>query len=237
MRLDLFLTEKRAMSRTRAANIIKLGGVFVNGVCVKKPSADVTEQDDVIVKDVIGYASLAGLKLKHALDYFGLKDFSVCVDIGASNGGFTSCLLAEGAKKVYAVDVGECAFSEELKNDSRIIVMDNTNARSLVPSDFAVTPDFAVCDVSFISVTLLANTIYKILSENGRAVVLVKPQFEVGAKNLGKSGMVVNPRVREKALESVAESFKTVGFVLDGITEIPRLFDNKNIEYLMCLHK
>ena len=237
MRLDLFIAQKENLTRTRASNLIKLGGVSVNGKVVDKVSFEIKDEDDIQVVDLIEFDSLGGIKLNHALEYFNISNFSICADIGASNGGFTSCLLSKGAKKVYAVDVGECAFSEELKKDSRVVVMDNTNARFLAKKDFPEEIDFLVCDVSFISIKNFPQVFYNLLCNNGRGVILVKPQFEVGKKFLTKSGIVKDAKAREKALSEVQEVFKNTGFDIKGITEIPQKFKNKNVEYLMYIIK
>lgn len=238
MRLDLYLVEKGlAASRTRAANLIKLGGVTVDGKVVDKPAYEVASDDEVVFNDVIGFASLGGLKLEEAITRLSVPVRGVAVDIGASNGGFTDCLLRHGASHVYAVDVGECALPPELANDSRVTVMDNTNARTLTPADFPGALDMAVCDVSFISITLILPVIASLLKAGGHAVVLVKPQFEVGRKGLTKSGLVKDDKTRLLALKSVKACAESVGLKVAGECEVPKLFADKNVEYLLHLTK
>ena len=238
MRLDLYLvTHALAPTRTRAANMIRLGGVFVNGKPVDKPSYDVADGDEVVASDVIEFASLGGLKLERAISEFGIEVHGRAVDIGASNGGFTHCLLMHGASKVYAVDVGECALPDWLRRDPRVVPLPKTNARALTVDMLEGTVDFGTVDVSFISVTYILPVLYEVLSESGRAVVLVKPQFEVGPKALSKSGVVREEKTRLRALSSVRDAAVRLGFEPLGTCTVPRLFEDKNVEYLLYLAK
>ena len=238
MRLDLYLvTRSLAPTRTRAANIIKLGGVFVNGKRVDKPAYDVAEGDEVKVSDVIEYASLGGLKLERALTTFSIAVAGRAVDIGASNGGFTHCLLAHGAERVYAVDVGECALPDFLLADPRVVSMPKTNARNLTPDDLGGQVAMGVVDVSFISVTYLLPVLYALLLPEGQAVVMVKPQFEVGKQALTKSGVVKDEKARLRALETVKAEARRLGFTVVGDCPVPLLFEDKNVEYLLYLRK
>lgn len=238
MRLDVYLvTHSLAPTRTRAANMIKLGGVFVNGKPVDKPAYDVADGDEVKASDLIEYASLGGLKLERALTEFDVHVSGRAVDIGASNGGFTHCLLSHGAAKVYAVDVGECALADFLLRDPRVVAMPKTNARNLTPEMLGGAVDFGTMDVSFISVTYLLPVLYAVLSPEGQAVVLVKPQFEVGKKALTKSGVVKDAKARLAALQKVTEAAVSLGFTVAGTCEVPLLFEDKNIEYLLYLKK
>lgn len=238
MRLDVYLVERLSVaSRTRAAHLIKLGGVKVNGRVVDKAAYDVGETDSVEVSDVIGFASLGGLKLEEAITRLSVPVGGVAVDIGASNGGFTDCLLRHGADHVYAVDVGECALPPQLREDARVTVMDNTNARDLTPQDFATPLNMAVCDVSFISLTLILPVIADLLVSGGHAVVLVKPQFEVGKAGLTKSGVVKDERTRLKALTRIKGCCEGLGLQVVGECPVPKLFEDKNVEYLLHLVK
>ena len=231
------VTHTLAPTRTRAANLIKLGGVFVNGKPVDKPAYDVAEGDLVTVSDIIEYASLGGLKLERALTHFSIDVKGRAVDIGASNGGFTHCLLAHGASTVYAVDVGECALPDFLLADSRVVPMPKLNARDLTPAMLGGQVDFGTVDVSFISVTYLLPVLFDALSPSGQAVVLVKPQFEVGKKALTKSGVVKDEKTRLRALETVKAEARRLGFTVVGDCTVPLLFEDKNVEYLLYLKK
>ncbi|MBR1747189.1 MAG: TlyA family RNA methyltransferase [Clostridia bacterium] len=237
MRLDLYLVEHEGLSRSRAANLIKLGCVSVNGQMATKVAADIKDNDAVIVSEGYG-SSLGGLKLEHALRCFPVSPYGrVCMDVGASNGGFSEVLIRSGAKRVYAIDVGECALPESLRQNDKVVVMDKTNARFLTKSFFDLTPTFAVVDVSFISLTLVLTAIYNSLSENGEVVALVKPQFECEKRNLSKKGIVIDAKKRVAALEKVKRFAFDLGFLVIGQTEAPHPFSEKNIEYLLYLKK
>lgn len=231
------VTHSLAPTRTRAANMIKLGGVFVNGKPVDKPAYEVGEGDEVNATDIIEYASLGGLKLERALMTFAIEVKGRAVDIGASNGGFTHCLLTHGADRVYAVDVGECALPDFLLSDARVVPMPKTNARTLTANAIGGQVDFGTMDVSFISVTYLLPVLYDVLKSEGQAVVLVKPQFEVGRKGLTKSGVVKDEKTRLTVLETVKAEAERLGFEVAGICPVPLLFEDKNVEYLLYLKK
>lgn len=236
MRIDLYIYEKGlASSRTRASNLIKLGGVKVNGKVIDKPSYDVLESDTVEVNDIIRYCSLGGIKLQKALVSFGIKPYGTCIDLGSSNGGFVQCLLEEGAELVYAVDIGDCALPEELISDKRVIVMDRTNARKL-PLDDCIA-DYITADLSFISITLILPEIARLLKKGGRAIILVKPQFEVGKAGITKSGIVKSEKLSLRALNNVKGKCMESGLMPIDYTEIPLLFENKNIEYLLLVER
>ncbi len=236
MRIDTYLFDKGlAPSRTRASNLIKLGGVKVNGRVVEKVSFEVSDSDSIEVNDIIGYCSLGGLKLKKAISFFNIKPSGICIDLGASNGGFVQCLLEEGGELVYAVDIGDCALPQSLVADKRVVVMDRTNARS-VPLEDGIA-DFITADLSFISITLILPEIKRLLKKDGLAVVLVKPQFEVGRAGLTKTGIVKSEKLSLRALDCVKAKCIELGLTPVRHTEIPILFDNKNIEYLLLLSK
>ena len=240
MRLDKYLAEQGfADSRTRAAGMIEAGLVKVNGSLQKKASFDVPEGADVeIIGELIPYVSRGGLKLKGALDRFGLTPCGmVCADIGASTGGFTDCLLQEGAVKVYAIDSGRDQLHEKLRGDARVVSMESFNARHLTPAHLGEPVDLAVTDVSFISQTLLHEAIASILREGGLFVSLIKPQFEVGRENLGKGGIVKNPKVRREAARRVMASALSAGLSPIAITESPISGGDGNIEYLAYFRK
>lgn len=237
MRLDVYLSEKAGYSRTKAANMISDGFVEVNGKTASKPSLNVNETDEVKVVREYRFASRGGDKLEKAFCDFGLDvNDKVCVDVGASNGGFTDCLLHHGASKVYAVDVGNCAFSENLRNDVRVTVKDNTNARELSVDILGELCDFACIDVSFISLKLILPAVLSVIKSGGEIVALIKPQFEAGKKNLTKTGLVLSEKVRKKIVEDIAGFASGLGAENEGVTNAP-LREGKNVEYLIRLRK
>ncbi len=237
MRLDVYLSEKAGYSRTKAANMIADGFIEINGNPALKPSQKVNANDDVRVLKEYKFASRGGDKLEKAFCDFGLnvKD-KICVDVGASNGGFTDCLLHHGAKKVYAVDVGDCAFSDELKNDTRVVVKDNTNARELNVCILGEQCDFACIDVSFISLKLILPAVLSVIKEGGEIVALIKPQFEVGKKNLTKIGLVLSEKLRKQVVEEIKSFTAELGAKAEGVTTAP-VREGKNVEYLIRLTK
>lgn len=233
MRLDLYIFDKFLLkSRSFAENVIKKGKVTVNGATVVKPSFDVTERDIVTVDTGAEFESLGGDKLEKALDTFkiDLKD-KKCVDIGASNGGFTDCMLRRGAKNVYAVDVAECAFSEKLLTDKRVFVRDRLNARYIKPDDVDGLCGFVSVDVSFISLTLVLKSCFELLDKNGEMIALIKPQFEQGKRG-AKSGIVLNPADRLEAVQRVLAYAAAEDIFCAGLTSAPDIFKKKNVEYL-----
>lgn len=237
MRLDLYLSEKFGYSRTKAANMISDGFVTVNGTKAKKASFNVKDTDNVSVENEYRFASRGGDKLEKAFNDFGLnvKD-NVCVDVGASNGGFTDCLLSHGAAKVYAVDVADCAFDEELRKDPRVVVIDNFNARGLNVAALGEECDFACVDVSFISLKLVLPAVYSVVKNGGEIVALIKPQFEAGRKNLSKTGIVISEKVRKAVVDDISAFAATLGARVEGVTTAPER-EGKNVEYLIRLKK
>ncbi len=231
MRLDSYITEKfNLQSRSRASNLIKKGAVTVNGKTVTKAGAEVDDSDEIRIFDE-GYASLGAYKLEKAASVFSL-DFSdkVCVDVGASNGGFTDLMLRLGAKRVYAVDVAECQLPDNLKNDNRVRVLDKTNARYLEAETIGEVADFVTVDVSFISLTLVLPALKKLISDDGKIVALIKPQFEIGHR-ASKTGIVQSLADRLDAVNTVVSFSDNEGLGLLGICAVPKLFENKNVEY------
>lgn len=232
MRADKFLAE-RFGSRTKAAEAVERGLVLVNGKPIK-PKTEIKETDALtFVETEESFVSNGGYKLNRALKYF---DFDckgmVFADIGASTGGFTDCLLQNGAKKVYTVDVGESLLHDSLVGDERIVQMENTNARYLQKEDFPEEIDGVVTDVSFISLRLIFPTIKAILRENGVAFVLIKPQFECENKHIGKSG-IVSPSAHPSIVEKVLGYLTDNGLYPHGIVNAP-IRKGKNIEYVLC---
>ena len=239
MRLDVYLYKNGlCRSRTKAAEAIEKGTVSVNGKIVLKTSFDVEEKDEIGLRDEnISFVSNGGYKLEKAFADFGFSvENLVFADVGASTGGFTDCLLKHGAKKVFAVDVGESQLSEELKSNEKVVVTDNFNARNLTANDLGEYVDGAVCDVSFISLTYVLRPIYDTLKENGFAVVLLKPQFECGKKYLNKNGIVNSEKAREEAAMKIFDFANSIGFTVSDFTNAP-LRESKNVEYLFYLTK
>lgn len=237
MRLDAYISSVNNVTRTKAKQMIERGMVKLNGKTAQKPAAEVDENDEVIIEKFPEYASFGGEKLAKALHDFSF-DVSglICADIGASNGGFTSCLLMNGARKVYAVDVGECALPEELKNDSRVVIKDRTNARFLTADDIGELCDFACIDVSFISLELILPAVANIIKEGGNIIALIKPQFEAGKKALSKRGIVTSAKERGKAADKIRAVALSCGLEEKNFTTAP-IRENKNIEFLILFCK
>lgn len=232
MRLDVFLAQnENVRSRTKAREMIERSLVTVNGVIATKPSENVTEQDVVAITEKLKFVSKGGDKLEKAVAafYYDVKG-KVFVDVGASNGGFTDCLLQRGAKKVYCVDVGENQLDEKLKSDDRVVVMDRTNGRDLKKDMFEEDELFAVSDVSFISVELIIPPLSGIVQE---MLLLIKPQFICGKKALNKNGIVTSDKDRLSAILKVNASLRENGFYMNGLV-IGASGKNKNTEYV-CL--
>ncbi len=230
---------KLAKSRTEAKNLIENGTVSVCGKQIIKPSYNVNEEAEITV-DRVGteYVSRGGYKLEGALDYFKITtENRLAIDIGASSGGFTDCLLQRGAKHVIAVDSGTMQLVNSLRLDSRVTVMENTNARYLSPLQLEYTPDLAVMDVSFISATYLFMPLYNCLADEADFICLIKPQFEVGKSHLGKGGIVKSESARKMAVEKVVNFAMNIGFISKGVTESPISGGSGNIEYLAYFRK
>lgn len=236
MRLDNYLVSELGVeTRSKALNLIKMGRVKVNGQVVDKAGLDVGNKAVELLSQM-EYPSMGAYKLIKALDEFNISvDGAVACDIGASNGGFTAVLLERGASRLYAVDVGECALPQELITD-KVIVKDRTNARTLSADTLGEEVDFVTVDVSFISLTSILENVSAVLKSGGQAIVLVKPQFEVGAKFLNKKGIVKDNKARENALKYVIDTAEKIGFLLISNTTAP-IYENKNIEYLLYLRK
>ena len=235
MRLDAFLFERGlCASRTEAKNFILNGAASVNGKVIKKPSYEVCGDEEIILdRSSKKYVSRGGLKLEGAIEHFDICVKGVrAIDIGASSGGFTDCLLQRGASHVIAVDSGTMQLSSVLRDDVRVTVLENFNARYMAPLDFEYVPDFAVMDVSFISSTLIIPAIANILSADGRFVCLIKPQFEVGRSGLGKGGIVKSSALRREAVDKVVGSAEAVGFETVGVMESPIVGGDGNVEFL-----
>ena len=241
MRLDVFLAEKGFVrSRTEAKQLIEAGAVSANGRVLDKPSMAVEGLEESIVLDrgARKYASRGGTKLEGALSAFSLNVQGVhAIDIGASSGGFTDCLLQNGAARVIALDSGRDQLVEELRKDARVYVIEGYNARYLAREDLPYVPDFAVMDVSFISATYIIPSVYNVLAEGSHFVCLVKPQFEVGRASVGKGGIVKDVRAREAALSAVVEFAEHIGFIAHSAIVSPIRGGDGNVEYLVHFQK
>ncbi len=237
MRLDVFIFENGdVQSRTEAKNFISSGAVTVNGKAVTKPSYDVRDSDTVeLDKSSKRYVSRGGLKLEAALLEFSLSPFGKrCIDVGASSGGFTDCLLQNGALSVTAVDSGTAQLAPALRCDKRVTSMESFNARYMSPEDFGGELfDFAVMDVSFISATYIMQALRSVLTEGADFVCLVKPQFEAGREALGKGGIVKDEKKRQSALKKVVDFSKTVGFNAISTITSPIKGGDGNTEFLV----
>ncbi len=240
-RLDVLLVEKGfAASREKAKAIIMTGNVFVDGQREDKAGAAFDEEKVRIeVKGAAQkYVSRGGLKLEKAMETFdiSLSDL-VCMDIGASTGGFTDCMLQNGAAKVYSVDVGHGQLAWKLRQDERVVCMEKTNFRYVQPADIEDRLDFASVDVSFISLTKILIPARNLLKETGHMVCLIKPQFEAGREKVGKKGVVREPEIHEEVIEKIVLYAKMTGFTVNGLTFSPIKGPEGNIEYLICLEK
>lgn len=236
MRIDSFLFEKGlAKSRSFAKTLIEDGFVTVNGKVIKKPSLDVSDTDSVVVTgEPYIYVSRGGVKLEGALERFGINvNGAVCIDIGASTGGFTDCLLKRGAAKVYAVDSGSGQLHSSIAGNEKVINIENYNARNLTYDDIGELCDVAVTDVSFISQTLIIPAAVKVLKDNGIFVGLIKPQFECGRSGLGKGGIVKSKKVLFESIKTVTECAAQNGLGVLGLVRSPISGGDGNTEFLM----
>lgn len=233
-RIDQLLVDRGlADSREKAKALLLAGNVTVNGQRVDKPGHTVAPESRIEVAAKLPYVGRGGLKLERAVDHFGLDvSGKTCVDIGASTGGFTDCLLQRGAARVYAVDVGRGQLDWKLRNDPRVVLREGINARYLKPEDIGEPVDLAVADVSFISVTLIVPVLPPILKPNGAMIILIKPQFEVGREQVGKGGIVHDPVLHESACACVRESVEALGYRCE-IVDSPILGAEGNREFLL----
>ncbi len=239
-RLDLLLLSKGiATSREEARSYIMEGKIYVNGQKEDKPGSLFLEESEIDFKGSRQkYASRGGLKLEKALSNFPIDlNDKVCMDIGASTGGFTDCMLQNGAKRVYAIDVGYGQLAWRLREDSRVVCMEKTNFRYLTEKDLPESPDFASADVSFISLDKILPPAHDILKEDGEMLCLIKPQFEAGRDKVGKKGVVKDPQVHEEVIARITSVAVTVGFSPFGLLYSPIRGPEGNIEYLLYLKK
>lgn len=238
-RIDVLLVEKGLIeTREKAKRSIMAGIVFADGERVDKPGTKVRQEAHLEIKgEKLPYVSRGGLKLKRAIDVFklDLKD-KVVLDIGASTGGFTDCALQEGAKLVYAVDVGYNQLDWKLRKDERVVVMERTNFRYVTKDAFSHgIPQFASIDVSFISLRIILPVLKSILENGAQVCALIKPQFEAGREEVGKKGIVRDRKVHEKVIREIVQFSEQCGFMVRQVTPSPIRGGEGNIEFLMHL--
>jgi len=243
-RLDTLLVElDLCPSRTLAQRLIQAGEVRVNQQVIDKPGTEVETTAQIQIKERSRYVSRGGEKLSHALEVFPIPlEGRICLDGGISTGGFTDCLLQAGAKKVYGIDVGYGQVDWGLRNDPRVILRERTNIRYLTPAQLygdstaaEVYPDLGVVDVSFISLTKILPALWELLQPPREAVLLVKPQFEVGRSRVGKKGVVRDPKDHADAIAQVLQAAQQLGWQYRGLTWSPITGPAGNIEYLLWL--
>ena len=234
-RLDVLLTERgHADTRTKAQAIIMSGLVYVDGQKADKPGVSYLETVDIEVRNgSCPYVSRGGLKLEKALRDFGVKpEGYVCSDSGASTGGFTDCLLQQGASKVFAIDVGYGQLDWKIRSDPRVVVMERTNVRYVTPEQLGEPLDLSVIDVSFISLKIVLPVIKTFLKPTGQVLCLIKPQFEAGKDKVGKKGVVRDPETHKEVLDSFVELANSLEFKILGLTFSPVKGPEGNIEFL-----
>lgn len=235
--VDLGLAE----SRNKAQALVMSGVVLVDEKRVEKPSQEFFGNEHIRIKGVTPeskYVGRGGLKLEKALREFHIQlDEYVCLDVGASTGGFTDCLLQNGAKKVVAIDVGTNQLAWKLRNDDRVEVRENTNARFLKPADFSEKFDLAVMDVSFISVTKIIPALLPLLKEQGKIITLIKPQFEVGKGEVGKGGIVREKEKHERVINEINDFAESIGLKLRNVIDSPIFGAGGNKEFLALYEK
>ena len=239
-RLDVLLVNRGlATSREKAKAIIMSGIVFVDGQREDKAGSSFDDKVAIEVKgSTLKYVSRGGLKLEKAMKHFDVTlAGKVCMDVGSSTGGFTDCMLQNGAVKVYAVDVGHGQLDWKLRNDPRVVCMEKTNIRYVTPDQIEEPVEFASIDVSFISLTKVLGPVKELLTDNGEIVCLIKPQFEAGREKVGKKGVVRDKNVHKEVIHMVMEYAQSIGFTLCNLEFSPIKGPEGNIEYLLHLSK
>ncbi|HEX3077535.1 MAG TPA: TlyA family RNA methyltransferase [Lachnospiraceae bacterium] len=239
-RLDVLLVQRNlAESREKAKAIIMSGNVFVNGQREDKAGSTFDEKADIEVKGAsMKYVSRGGYKLEKAIDHYGvtLQD-KICMDVGSSTGGFTDCMLQNGARKVYAVDVGTNQLAWSLRQDERVVSMEKTNIRYVTKQDIEDSIEFASIDVAFISLTKVLVPVRDLLEDQGHVVCLIKPQFEAGREKVGKKGVVREKSVHIEVIEKIVCYVASIGFTILNLDYSPIKGPEGNIEYLLYIEK
>ena len=239
-RLDVLMVNRGlAQSREKAKAIIMSGIVYVDGQKEDKAGSSFEDTVNIEVRGhTLAYVSRGGLKLEKAMTHFGVRlEGKVCMDVGASTGGFTDCMLQNGAKKVYSVDVGHGQLAWKLRQDERVVCMEKTNFRYLTRDQIADDLDFASVDVSFISLTKILLPAWRLLKCGGQMVCLIKPQFEAGREKVGKKGVVRDPAVHREVIAKVMDFAALLHFSVLGLTWSPIKGPEGNIEYLIFIQK
>ncbi len=239
-RLDILLVEKNLVSsRQLAKSYIMAGKVYVDGNKEEKAGTKIDINSNIIVKDnQMKYVSRGGYKLEKAINDFKIElENKICMDVGASTGGFTDCMLKNGALKVFSIDVGYGQFDWKLRNDKRVVCMEKTNIRYVKHENIGDYIDFASIDVSFISLTKVLATVKELLNDNGSLVCLIKPQFEAGRQSVGKKGVVKDKQIHKSVIANVLEYAKSINMEVSALSYSPIKGPEGNIEYLAYLHK
>lgn len=239
-RLDIKLVQLGLVSgRDKAKAIIMAGIVYVNGQKADKAGTEVLDEDKIELRgETLRYVSRGGLKLEKAFESFPIQvQNAICMDIGASTGGFTDCMLQNGAKKVYAIDVGYGQLAWKLRTDERVVNLERTNFRHVTKEQVTDPVNFASVDVSFISLTLILPSAYPLLSDDGEMICLIKPQFEAGKGFVGKKGVVKDSQIHQDTIVKVIDFAVETGFSVLGLTFSPVKGPEGNIEYLVYLKK
>jgi len=237
-RLDVLLVRRGLCpSREKAQRVIMAGGVFSGGTRLDKASQQLSADTPLEVREADRYVGRGGHKLEAALDHFAIDPSGwVCLDVGASTGGFTDCLLQHGAAKVYALDVGHGQLDWKIRSDPRVVVREHCNARHLQPGDLPEKVRLAVADVSFISLTLVLPPVAGLLTDGGMMVALIKPQFELSRAEVGRGGVVRDDALRHKAVDKIRALAAGLGWSWGGVTDSPIAGADGNREFL-CLLK
>ena len=238
-RLDTVLVEQGLFpSREQAQRAVMAGEVRLGDQVLNKSSIMVAPDAALLVASAPRYVGRGGLKLEGALDHFAVKPAgATALDIGASTGGFTDCLLQRGAVKVYAIDVGHGQLAWKIRNDPRVVVREHLNARSLTRADIPEPIDVCVIDVSFISLTLILPNAFELITPTGVILALIKPQFELQAEDVGRGGIVADPALHEKAQRKIADFVAAGGHTVDGIAPSPITGTDGNQEFFICARK
>lgn len=239
-RLDVLLVEKNlAPSREKAKTLIMTGNVLVNEQREDKAGTKIPIDAEIRIKgNPIPYVSRGGLKLEKAISQYKLDlENKTCLDIGASTGGFTDCMLQNGAKKVYSIDVGYGQLAWTLRNNPKVVCMEKTNIRYVTPEDISELGDFASIDVSFISLSKIIDPVLALLKDDGEIVCLIKPQFEAGREKVGKKGVVRDPKVHEEVIQNVTDMMYEKQVIIKDLDFSPIRGPEGNIEYLLYIGK
>lgn len=237
-RLDILLVKTgHFQTREKARSAIMSGSVFINNQREDKPGMRFPFGSEIEIRENPNpYVSRGGLKLSKALNYFGIDlNQKIALDIGASTGGFTDCMLKAGAAKVFAIDVGYGQLAWVLRNDDRVVCMERTNVRYIKKEDIGILADFAAVDVSFISLVKILKVIRELLHSNGQVICLIKPQFEAGREKVGKHGVVREAEVHEEVIVNILDFSQNSGYAMKGLTYSPIKGPEGNIEYLIHL--